>query len=292
MKTTEEQKNYIQLTDYGRIKEIHRGVFNPNGGQIQKAAQGIYIDRETGEVIEPKKPAGEARSRSENKKSLSATRKTVKDLAIANFENKDKTLFVTLTFNEPERDMARFNSRFNYFIDKMKRHFKDNPFKYLMVPEYNANGGLHCHALFFWEKDCSGIPFADIQALWTYGNADIQLLRDNEEAILNVTAYMTAALGMANHGGALPETIPHGAEEKRAVKAARVSAVPAFTQLCRHSNGMKKPTKRFVTAEEADELSKSCHKIQEKPHQTHLADGSVLYQQYAYFVPNEKISEK
>lgn len=117
-------------------------------------------------------------------------------------------------------------------------------------------------------------------------------MRDNEEAILNVTAYMTAALGMANHGVALPKTIPHGAEEKRAVKAARVSAAPAFTQLCRHSNGMKKPTKRFVTAAEADELSKSCQKIQEKPHQTPLADGSVLYQQYAYFVPNEKISEK
>ena len=53
--------------------------------------------------------------------------------------------FITLTFKENIKDVAKANKRFRYFIDKIKRVKKD--FKYIAIPEFQKRGATHYHLL-------------------------------------------------------------------------------------------------------------------------------------------------
>lgn len=53
--------------------------------------------------------------------------------------------FITLTFKENITDVNIANKRLKYFINKIKRIYKD--FKYIGVPEFQKRGAIHYHLL-------------------------------------------------------------------------------------------------------------------------------------------------
>lgn len=53
--------------------------------------------------------------------------------------------FITLTFEENIIDINIANKRLKYFIDKIRRIYKD--FKYICVPEFQKRGAVHYHLL-------------------------------------------------------------------------------------------------------------------------------------------------
>ena len=64
---------------------------------------------------------------------------------IAKANSKDWKTFITLTFAENVTDINIANKRLKYFIDKIRRIFKD--FKYICIPEFQKRGAVHYHLL-------------------------------------------------------------------------------------------------------------------------------------------------
>lgn len=53
--------------------------------------------------------------------------------------------FITLTFQENIQDIDMANKRLKYFVDKVRRVYKD--FKYICIPEFQKRGAVHYHLL-------------------------------------------------------------------------------------------------------------------------------------------------
>ena len=78
-----------------------------------------------------------------DKKNIIRSKLECQRLAKGNIEEWET--FITLTFSDNIIDMNYANKKFRYFIDKIKRVYKD--FKYLCVPEFQKRGAVHYHLL-------------------------------------------------------------------------------------------------------------------------------------------------
>lgn len=139
-----------------------------------------------------------------SRRSSERTRKTVRNLINANFDN--KTSFLTLTFKENVKDIEQANYEFKKFKQKLQRIYeKENKkLKYIGVIEFqdgktyvdeNGNikkgigrGAIHYHILLF------DSPFIDFKKLSdTWGNGFISINKCND--IDNMGAYLIKYMG-------------------------------------------------------------------------------------------------
>lgn len=102
-------------------------------------------------------------------------------LAKCNF--KKWRTFITLTIAKNIKDINIANKQFRYFIDKIRRTFKD--FTYLCIPEFQKRGAIHYHLLTNIDYDNDFLINENIamKKLFTKFGKDVDLTPYKEENI-------------------------------------------------------------------------------------------------------------
>lgn len=112
-------------------------------------------------------------------------RKTVFDLAIANFDNQSSK-FLTLSFAENQTDLKVANIEFQKFLRKLKSEL-EMKIKYLAVIEFQKRGAIHYHMLI----DIPYVPVKWLQRLWTHGSIKINKIKHVDNLGAYITKYMS-----------------------------------------------------------------------------------------------------
>lgn len=116
-------------------------------------------------------------------------------LAKSNIKNWET--FITLTFADNITDINYANTRFRYFVDKVRRVKKD--FKYLCIPEFQKRGAVHYHmlcnikyednTLLYKQEDNK--KFKHIK-YWNEGFTNIEPIKNDPKKIVGyISKYMT-----------------------------------------------------------------------------------------------------
>lgn len=75
---------------------------------------------------------------------------------VAKANMQDWKTFITLTFAENVTDIDYANKKFSYYVDQVRRVYKD--FRYLCIPEFQKRGAVHYHLLTNIDVDSELIP--------------------------------------------------------------------------------------------------------------------------------------
>lgn len=115
---------------------------------------------------------------------------------LAKCNSKDWKTFITLTFAENLTDITFANKKFSYFVDKIRRVFKN--FKYLCIPEFQKRGAVHYHLLsnidinnnlLYHQIDNS--KFLHVK-YWDYGFTKVDIVKGDIKKIIGyISKYMT-----------------------------------------------------------------------------------------------------
>ena len=144
-----------------------------------------YINLYTLEVKERKS----IKNRSENKKELARTFRSIRDYINTNVVDIDKCKWVTLTYKENMtnteqlyKDNDKFMKRFRY------KYGKD--VQYIMVCEPQSRGAWHSHIIFIFNNKAPYIPNEEMENLWGHGFTKTRKINN----IDNLGLYFTACL--------------------------------------------------------------------------------------------------
>lgn len=210
-----------------------------------------------------------AENRSESKKSLRKTFKTLRDLINNNFVGGFNEKFVTLTYRQqgyyltedgniefqyktPMRDSKKLYTDVDKFMKRLRYHYKDiSKIEYINVVEPQNDGSWHCHILMkFIDVENIFLPYTVINDHWKQGWSDVRKV-DNCD---NIGAYLTAYLCdviiddpnniVDVSGDVVEKEILFKGEKvkKKIIKGERLKYYPNKFNLFRASRGIKKPT--------------------------------------------------
>lgn len=111
--------------------------------------------------------------------------------------------FITLTFEENEKDIKKANKKFNYWVSNIRKLKKD--FKYVCVPEYQKRGAVHYHLMTNIEITDNKIILSQEKRVkktkklkrlydvryWNQGYSSVFDLKDIDNTTAYITKYMT-----------------------------------------------------------------------------------------------------
>lgn len=258
----------VKLTDMGNIKEImYVEKLHLEGFPIKKVSKNEYMILSTGEVLEYK---NHAENRADNKDGLRKTFKKIRELINTNFEGNKNELAFTITYAENMTDSKVLYSDFQNFIDKLR--YKYSNIDYMSVVEPQERGAWHCHILLrFNDLKKIYIPNKQIAELWGHGFVKVKAIRSD---IDNMGAYLSAYLGDVpvdwDDQKNISELINSGVikigekinmkeveikgVKKRFIKGGRLNLYPNGMQIYRCSDGIRKPTKEYMSYDNAKKI--------------------------------------
>ncbi|MCC8139470.1 MAG: hypothetical protein LIO67_04065 [Lachnospiraceae bacterium] len=216
-------------------------------------------------------------SRAENQKNLRKTFSRLRAVINTNVADVSKARWITLTYAENMKDAKRLYKDFEKFNKRFQYHCKKKGYgkaEYIIVMEPQKRGAWHAHLLYIFDAAAPFIPNDELSRIWGHGFVKIKKL----DSVDNVGAYLTAYLGdlplsectpSEREGAAIKEVevideATGKRQKKRFVKGARLHMYPPKFNLYRCSRGIKKPTSRMCSQEEADEIVKDSVKTYEK----------------------------
>ncbi len=130
-----------------------------------------------------------------NKKNIIRSKLACQRLAKCN--SKDWQTFITLTFAENIENISQANKFFSYFIDKIRKIYKD--LKYICIPEFQKRGAVHYHLLTNIGIDNTNLiytqegnkKFLHIK-YWKHGFTNVQIIKGDIKKIIGyISKYMT-----------------------------------------------------------------------------------------------------
>ena len=225
---------------------------------IQKLDKDNYVLLSTGEV----KQCQHIESRADNKLQVSQSLKRLRDYINTNVVDVKNCKWINLTYEENMTDTKRLYSDFKKFIMKFRNKY--GKFEYIVACEPQGRGAWHCHCIIIFDHIAPFIPNKKIEALWCHGFTVTKKL-DNVD---NVGAYLTAYLGDMELNDCKKNNISFSSDEvkevseidgiklkkpKKFVKGARLNMYPPGFNIYRISRGIKKPTKEYMSYEDAKE---------------------------------------
>ena len=247
-------ENMVIVTDMNTMVEIKKSMRNTvTKGKIKKLDKTHYVDIDTGEVKEYRSRNTKTSSRKNNPESLARTGRNTKAMMICNFESKNKTQYITLTYNEAKFDYKDAYEDFKTFIKNIRRNYcSDNNMKYFVVEEEHYDSSIHFHCLLYWDKDYPVEMVNNLNKHWSKGFAYHKPIKEDKD-ILYIASYLVS--GCYNNGKkAKKSDIAKTKEEKAAIKSVRLENVPAYYHNIKHSKNMLTPLKDEMTYEQAYEL--------------------------------------
>lgn len=129
------------------------------------------------------------------KKNITRSKLECQRLAKAN--TNDWQTFITLTFAENITDIETAQTRFKYFVDKVRRVKKD--FKYLCITEFQKRGAIHYHLLCNISIDDTKLIYSQEDnpkfkhiKYWNDGYTSVEVVKKDAKKIIGYIAkYMT-----------------------------------------------------------------------------------------------------
>lgn len=245
---------YTTLETQGNISVITQMTNVNKRGRVKRISKTEYVDIATGEVREYK---NHATTRAGNKKSLLRTFATIRGLINANATDPEKVKFLTLTYAENMTDPKRLYRDFKSFWQRLLYwHDKEGYERplYLLVVEPQARGAWHGHLLLFYEKEerAPFIPKEDLkEKIWRHGFVSVR----DVERVDNLGAYLSAYLSSiaidADEGN--ENAVEIDGQKKAIIKGSRLSLYPPSMKIYRASRSLKRPQKRQISSQEAEE---------------------------------------
>lgn len=193
------------------------------------------------------------------KNTLARARRDVRRLINANvYKWGEKPKFLTLTFAENVQDIKQANYEFKKFRQRLEYELKLK-LKYVAVVEFQKNGRIHYHVIFF------NLPYVEanyLASIWRNGFIKINAISHVDNVGAYVTKYMTK---------------DNDDERLRGKKS-------YFT-----SRGLNKPVEKYLNEKEIAEVKdKLSHKKVYENQFENEYTGNILYTQYNLFRKSNK----
>ncbi|MBE6149774.1 MAG: hypothetical protein E7170_03530 [Firmicutes bacterium] len=183
--------DYIQIYSFQdekvkKVKDIEK---------ISEDKKINYIDTDNLFKIDKTNSSNTTKEKKIEFKNINRSKLECQRLAKAN-SNEWRT-FITLTFEENITDINYANKKLKYFIDKIRRIFKN--FKYICIPEFQKRGAVHYHLLTNISIDDERFIFAQEDnkkfkhiKYWNEGFTKVDnLYKDIKKIIGYISKYMT-----------------------------------------------------------------------------------------------------
>lgn len=207
---------YYKLIDNGHVLEVYameRAPVNPHA--LEKDDFDALASLDYKNIIESnrlfhqdrdeKKKFRECRKDERRAQTIRDARNTCKRLAVANFNDSDA--FLTLTVARNCDDVTYYDSEFKKFI--MRFNYKyGKKHKYLAVREFQKRGAIHYHLLMDFEsavitenEEALKALEREVADIWRHGFVDIQTLtksKRNGTPVDNVGAYLVKYMSKEN----------------------------------------------------------------------------------------------
>lgn len=272
----------VMLTDMNSIAEVRKSIkTSVPTAKIKRLNKTQYVDTDTGEIKEYKSKNTKTSSRKNNPESLARTGRTTKNMMICNFEDKSKTQFITLTYNEHVFDYEKSYNDFKTFIKSIRRDYcSDNKMKYFVVQEEHYDRGIHFHCLLYWDKDYPVEMIDKLSSHWSKGSVVHKPIKDNKD-ILYISSYLVSG-HFSKSEKVNNNDIAETNDEKAAIKNVRLDNVPAYYRNIKHSLNMLKPIKEEMTYERAKELYSFDKLIDERTFEKEFK-GFHIRNEYEYY---------
>lgn len=270
MKKTFETKiqddDFVIVTKMNKVTEVKTVNYIVNNApKIKRISKTQFVQTDTGVVIDYNTPTfgsdkgcggsgNKTSTRLSNTESLSKTRRHMKELIITNYDSSDKSQIITLTFDDFVSDIETFDRKFQSFMKAIRREFckeKSNTVKYIASVEFDHNKRIHAHVILYWKKP---FPVNIKNALTDLRSKNGSLYYDSIQDTVQITkiaAYLTNHLSSHFDITASKSEISVIPGEKSAIKHARLDNFAAYQHNFRHSEGMKKPSKKYMYYSEA-----------------------------------------
>jgi hypothetical protein len=194
------------------------------------------------------------KTRLDNPKSLTRSRKATKNIIINNFEGIDKTQFITLLYDYHIDDVDRAGKDMDALIKKIRRNYatKDNKVKYFYVIEFGNSGSIHFHLILYWDKFIPSKMVQEIDTIWKKGVMHYDELKETKD-ILFLAAYLTYGLSGETDENVSKYSIANTSDEKKKIKHQRMGHFKANQKNFRHSINMEQGEMKMMTFKEAKE---------------------------------------
>ena len=246
----------VIVTDMNTLVELKKTskTFIPKP-KIKRIDKIHYVDTDTGEVKRYRTKNDKTSSRKNNPESLARTGRTNKGIIICNFEDKSKTQYITLTYDEHVFDYHRAYDDFKAFIKTIRRNYcSDNQVKYVVVQEEHYDGGLHFHCLLYWDKEYPMDMVKNLPSHWHKGDAVHKPIKDNKD-ILFIASYLVS--GYYNTAKKAKKTdIAKSKEDKAAIKNVRLeNTIIRYSLLVITSEQNSSPRRSITTNDSSTSLN-------------------------------------
>ncbi len=188
---------YNKIISYGNFIEIYeyeRDIVRL-GSRIRSTAKPPYGESVGADGEDPL--SGTQRKKLLGRRPDNARRASLdfRRVVAANLSRSERPVLVTLTYAENQCDLATGYRHFSAYIQTLRYRY-GKAFKYISVPEFQARGAVHFHAL-FW-----GIPekvflserkTRTLAGLWGHGFVYLKQTDGNEKLSFYLTKYMAKA---------------------------------------------------------------------------------------------------
>lgn len=219
------------------IKVLERNPLN-NLGKCKRKSKDLYVNTETGEVLEYKH-----NEKSGNKRNMNKAFEKLRYLINNNFKSDINELHVILTYAEKMDDFDKASKDFKRFWEKVNYKYPD--LEYIRIIEPQHTGTWHIHVLIKTaKKGYFTLPKDELEQLWGHGYVWISKIKNND----NVGAYFSACLKDVD---VFEKDSENPNDTKCIVKGARLRFYPHNKRFYSYSKGIKKPLTIRTTYGEA-----------------------------------------
>lgn len=219
------KKSIVSVTNYGDKIIIKKSWKRPiNLIKYKRIDKDNYINLSTGEICTYRR-----KSNYKTEKEIDKSMKQLKELISFNFKGNSNEIFLTLTC-EDDMNINEIKKSIKYFIKRLKRIYPEKRFEYIYKFERMKNGKWHSHLLL---KDSKNkvlyIKNNKIQKLWKKGITKTERIYESNKKspinndVNNLSNYMA--------------------------KKTQLTSVPRGERLYGCSNGIKKPSKKYMIYE-------------------------------------------
>jgi hypothetical protein len=233
------------------------------GAKIKAHTEKLFISE--GEVFEVAEKKPDETGSTRNKRSLRGIFRELRYLINSNFNNaeKDKQLFITLTYEENMQDYKKLHADFRDFYKRLKRCLKSHELSYISIVEPQERGAWHVHLLLKTLNQAKlYIHHEDIEKLWGHGATRTERLNCD-----NIGSYFIAYLSNAELNDELKNALEINENDikekdgKKYIKGTRLKWYPDYMQIYRHSKNITYPKQVNGTDANVDFMENAFDKV-------------------------------
>ncbi len=246
-KVTELSNGKIEVMhSNSRQHKIDRGN---KGSPIKRISKTQYLVISTGEIKNYKTKDEKVKDDAGNvRRTLTKLRQIIEYNT-----DKEKSLFITLTYADDIKDTKKMQKDFEKFISDLKKMFEKDQIKieYIMIPEPQQRGAWHIHLIIIGDRPL----FVDnkvVTKIWKNGQTKVEKIRNVSKIAHYLTAYVIG---------------------DNKVKKCKLVDYPKGMRLYRRSSGIKTPPSQYLKGDALKGLLKNKYPIWEKRYSKRTPSG-------------------